>query len=205
VDHTEVEGCPALCLRDLTTGKVLQAGLAPDMQAGHVVEVLKALFEEHGAPLMLKCDNGSAFRSEAVCALLDAWGVLQLFSPPQCPTYNGSVESSIRWLKVTALDLSLIWGGAPGEHLPGAAELLNGQQKRDAPATPEQRWENRQPITDHQRNRMRRLVAAERLRVRAREGIAPNAQLTHASASAVDRHAIPAALSTLGVLHTQRP
>ena len=149
--------------------------------------------------------TGSAFKSKVVRALLQKWGILPIYSPPRCPRYNGAVESGIRWVKDTALDLSFVWGGAPCEHLPRAATLLNAQLKRGAERTPDQRWEERLPITQHERNRMHRLVGLERAAERSRQGIAPGAQLTHASASALDRHAIPAALMTLGVLHIQRP
>lgn len=68
---------------------------------------LEALFNDHGAPLFLKRDNGSALNSTAVNAVLAAHAVLPLNSPVHYPRYNGAVENGIgearrllRWLQL---------------------------------------------------------------------------------------------------------
>ena len=205
MDHTQVEGCAALCVRDLASQKVLHGDLGPDLGTAHVLGVLARLFGEHGAPLSIKSDNGSAFIAEDTKELLEEWGVLPLYSPPGCPAYNGSVECGIRWLKETALDLALVRGGSPGDRLGEAVDVLNAQVKRGRKASPDRQWQQRCPITVAERRRMHRLVDGERLRRRVAEGIASDARLTHAEAASGDRYAVPEALKILGVLQTQRP
>ena len=53
----------------------------------------------HGAPLVLKSDNGSAFVASAFEALLAGLRVWQLLSPPRLPSYNGSCEAGIGSMK----------------------------------------------------------------------------------------------------------
>jgi transposase InsO family protein len=60
---------------------------------------LEDLFEQHGAPLVLKRDNGSIFNSSAVDAVLSHWQVLPLNSPVYYPPYNGGIERGIGELK----------------------------------------------------------------------------------------------------------
>jgi len=55
------------------------------------IDALKVLFKEHGAPLVIKNDNGSPFGAYETQNFLDSFGVLQLFSPPRMPEYNGPV------------------------------------------------------------------------------------------------------------------
>ncbi len=71
------------------------AAATGDVTAG----ALAGLFAAYGAPLVLKCDNGSAFTGTAVRELLAAHGVELLVSPPYWPRYNGSVEAGIGSLK----------------------------------------------------------------------------------------------------------
>jgi hypothetical protein len=52
------------------------------------IEALSLLFTIHGAPLVLKSDNGSAFIAEETHQLLQAWQVEVLFSPPRTPSYK---------------------------------------------------------------------------------------------------------------------
>jgi transposase InsO family protein len=88
-----------LAVRDLASGRQLlwQPVLAPTAQV--VLAELAVLFAMHGAPWVLKTDNGSAFRAEPLRWSLQRAGVYQLFSPPRTPAYNGSIEASIGSLK----------------------------------------------------------------------------------------------------------
>jgi hypothetical protein len=56
------------------------------------VAVLESLFLEHGPPLVLKNDNGSASKSEVFQAMLARYGVAWLPSPPRKPQYNGGLR-----------------------------------------------------------------------------------------------------------------
>ena len=81
-----------LAVRDLGSGYQLLWEAMTGQTAQVVVYALRALFVLHGPPLVLKSDNGSAFIAELTAEVLLAWEVIALFSPPQCPQYNGACE-----------------------------------------------------------------------------------------------------------------
>jgi len=85
-----------LSVRDLGSGTQLSWQSQRGQTALEVARVLEDLFDLHGAPVVLKSDNGSAFISEQVLEVCKRWGVKLLFSPPRLPSYNGAVESAIR-------------------------------------------------------------------------------------------------------------
>jgi transposase InsO family protein len=105
MDHAQppapIDGCyqRVLAVRDLASGMQLAWLAVPDETAETTAAVLRMLFACHGAPLVLKSDNGSAFISQLVYELLAAWEVVPLFSPAQMPQYNGSCEAGIGALK----------------------------------------------------------------------------------------------------------
>ena len=100
MDHTQppspIDGCfpRVLAVRDLASGMQLAWLPVPDETAETTAAVLQLLFARHGAPLVLKSDNGSPFISHLLYELLDRWQVVPLFSPPKRPQYNGSCEAS---------------------------------------------------------------------------------------------------------------
>ena len=94
------------------------------LPAHAIANQLAALFARHGAPLVLKRDNGSNLAGDEVDELLDAYGVIALNSPPHYPRYNGAIEYAQRELKarvggLTAQGLEL------DEALADAPALLN--------------------------------------------------------------------------------
>src|SRR5262249_50599287 len=88
-----------LAVRDLASGSQLLWRPVAAATAAAAGEALASLFAEPGAPLVVKCDNGSPFTSAAVEELLGAHGVVALYSPPYWPRYKGSVEAGINSLK----------------------------------------------------------------------------------------------------------
>ena len=70
-----------------------------ESKGSDVAAHLEKLFREHGAPLLLKRDNGSVFNNQAVDDVLARWGVIPLNSPTYYPSYNGGIEKGIRELK----------------------------------------------------------------------------------------------------------
>ena len=81
--------------------------LVTDRQEGRQIAIhLESLFRQHGAPLLLKRDNGGPFNHHAVDEVLARFGVLPLNNPPYYPRYNGGEEKGIRDLK-EALDRRL--------------------------------------------------------------------------------------------------
>jgi hypothetical protein len=74
--------------------------LVGERLTGEVVAArLEELFQQHGAPLVLKRDNGSNLNSAAVNEVLSRWWVVPLNSPPHYPPYNGGIERAQRGLK----------------------------------------------------------------------------------------------------------
>lgn len=103
-----------LSVRDLSSGMQLVALPCHDTTEATATAALEAAFLAHGAPLVLKTDNGSAFLAGAFRALLEAYGVTGLYSPPRWPRYNGACEAGIGGLKTRVHHLSA-WAGRPGE------------------------------------------------------------------------------------------
>ena len=120
MDYTEVEARIEgqyrylLLVRDLGSGKTLLALPCRGETQEVAVAALTELFKKHGAPLVLKADNGSAFTGQGMQALLETCGVLALYSPPRTPRYNGACEAGIGGL-VTRVRHLAAWAGRPGE------------------------------------------------------------------------------------------
>jgi transposase InsO family protein len=64
-----------------------------------VHDYLKAAFDKHGAPLVLKHDGGKIFHAEKIRKLLDEYQVVELTGPHHYPQYNGRTERSNRDIK----------------------------------------------------------------------------------------------------------
>jgi transposase InsO family protein len=60
---------------------------------------LERLFQQYGAPLVLKRDWGSNLNDAAVDEALSRYWVIPLNSPPHYPPYNGGMERAQRELK----------------------------------------------------------------------------------------------------------
>jgi hypothetical protein len=64
-----------------------------------VARHLETLFLQHGAPLLLKRDNGSVFNQHAVNEVLASWRLIPLNRSAYYAPYNGAFEQGIRELK----------------------------------------------------------------------------------------------------------
>ena len=211
MDHTQppgaVEGIyrAVFSLRDLGSGAQLawSGQLGPGAQ--EVTRELQKLFERHGAPLVLKCDNGSAFISQEVQDLCTAWGVKLLWSPPRMPGYNGAVESSIRWLKERT-DHAACRRGEEGvwrrEDLQVALEHTNDLPK-EAQRDPRPRREvfaGRKPVPGEVRREFRRTLLWEQKREQDLRNNLPQTKETRAQRAGIERRAMRRALVALGIL-----
>jgi transposase InsO family protein len=140
-----------LLVRDLASGQTLLALPCPDESAETVVAALTSLFLQYGAPLVMKTDNGPAFGSEALAALLSRHRVIWLPSPPHYPQYNGACEAGGGSIKTRAHHLAAR-AGRPGrwtlDDVEGARLLCNelGQPGGAGGPTPVERWNTRPPI-----------------------------------------------------------
>jgi transposase InsO family protein len=169
MDHTHPpepidDRLPAiLCVRDLASGMLLAWQPVPDETAATTIAVVKSLFAEHGPPLVIKSDNGSAFKDADFAALLCDNGVTWLPSPPRRPSYNGSCEATNRQNKIRTEHFAAHnFGGrwttaaiAQAQHQ--ANELLRPQGHLQP--SPAQRWAARTPISDDERATLLRSVA----------------------------------------------
>ena len=198
-----------LVARDLASGKQLLALSAPRCDAETVIAALAALFLEHGPPLVIKWDNGSAFIAEATRAFLKERGVIPLFSPPRLPSYNGSCEAGIGGLKNRA-HLESARQDRPGEwtcdDVEAARELANetARPRGASGPTPNEASARRTKITVEERERFQEIVNEERERERAARGILLPFALSKKEQNSIDRKAIGHALVRCDLLLIRR-
>jgi transposase InsO family protein len=170
-----------LAVRDLASHQQLLWMPTHDMHADTTVDALQMLFTIHGAPLVLKADNGSAFIAGATRDFLSPYGVELLFSPPHTPRYNGSIEAGIGSLK-TRTERYASRDGHPGywtSHDVAAAQSEANAAARpqgETGPTPDDLWHSRRPITAAERQFFQQTVqnhredAGERIDETTREG-----------------------------------
>jgi transposase InsO family protein len=188
-----------LAVRDLASGQQLLWKAVAAPTADVVLEELPWLFTQHGAPLVLKTDNGSAFIADALRWYLRGCGVGQLFSPPRRPAYNGSIEASIGSMKRRTERHSATaghpewWGEADLE----AARVEANQTARPRRlhgATPAQVWEQRCLLTSEERASFQQTVRACRAEAPGERGWSLEEPLSRGQEAAVDRVAYGRAL-----------
>jgi transposase InsO family protein len=198
-----------LVVRDLASGKQLEALPVRGEGADVTMDVLRALIRRHGAPLVIKSDNGSAFQAKATRTLLAKHGILPLYSPPGTPQYNGAVESGIGSLKTHAHH-EAARNDRPGEWTCDDVEAarlrgnaLGRPHGRHGP-TPERAWEDRMEVREGERAHVLELVDEERRMEEKRRGILPLVGPTPAEGDSIDRYAISKVLRRCGYLHVRR-
>lgn len=188
-----------LAVRDLASGKSLGAPPTPDQCAKTVQDRLVSLFVEHGAPLVLKSDNGSGFIDEGTRDFLRRRGVELLLSPPGTPSFNGSCEAGIGSLKLRTHYIAARndhperWTADDLE----AARVQANQTARpfgpDGP-TAEEFWASRPPVDETFRRTFGDTVRILEGEVRQLEGRLPGLPLERKVQDQVDRAAITKAL-----------
>lgn len=152
-----------LHVRDLASHYHLAALPVSRLSSRAACGLVRALCATAAAPLVLKVDNGSAFRSRQLRAWADAAGTTLLYSPPRTPRYNGAIEGSIGALTTRAhhgavlADHAEYWTCADVEAARVAANL--SVARRSQP-TPWQRWQQSSAITAAERRRFRTHCAA---------------------------------------------
>jgi hypothetical protein len=211
MDHSKppnsVDGIYAtmFAVRDLASGMELDWIPVPDETAKTTRDALLALFVEFGPPLVLKSDNGGAFKADVIELLAD-WRVVPLLSPPMTPRYNGSREAGIGGLK-THTHWQAAAFGHPGfwtsEDAEAARQHANETPRAHNQPTPEEIWQARTPIDTAERDGF--LLTVERVRSQMEETMDPLSQesLTAADKAANERRVIRQALVELGILSTE--
>jgi transposase InsO family protein len=213
LDHTEppapIDGQYrfVLTVRDLASGCTLATHAVTSPDAASTIHVLRALFAQHGAPLVLKADNGGAFTAADTRAYLDANGVTLLLSPAYTPSYNGACEAGNGTVKHLTHQLACRHDRPEHWRLDDleAARLLANRRITDRTQThsPEQRFADRTPISSDERARFHIAVAAAQQRRAADSVIATNHGMRKIAADALRRQAITDALSGTGVITIQ--
>jgi len=198
-----------LAVRDLASGCMLAWQPLPALTEEVTREVLARLFTLHGAPLVLKMDNGSAFRAAAFQEFLAGSGVIPLYSPPSCPMYNGAIEAAIGSLKKRTEEHAREQGRAGRWQLTdleaAQAAANTSHPRRLNGRTPTSVWESRTALSPVERVVFALTVDRQRFRARDDLGIDQEELLDHWRNSAVDRQAIERALVEHGhLLFTRR-
>jgi len=194
-----------LAVRDLASGQQLAWLPVERPDATTACHLLKALFRQHGAPLVLKADNGSPFHGAEAQQLLQQENVVPLFSPVRTPRYNGACEAGIGSMK-TRTHLESARHDHPGEWTCDdceAARLQANELARPWGAhqpTPDQAWAERTGITLEERTAFRAAVQEEEIQVRSEQGYQANAALRYHAQAAVHRMAIRRTLVAFGLL-----
>jgi transposase InsO family protein len=150
-------------VRDLASGMQLAWTPVADASADEAWPILETLVLQHGAPLVLKSDNGSAFISKCFSAWLDRWQIVPLFSPVRMPRYNGACEAGIGAARCRTQDLA----ARQGRYLDWSANDLYSAQRWAnefhyphglAAGTPAGRFAARRPIELAERDALRSIV-----------------------------------------------
>jgi transposase InsO family protein len=198
-----------LVARDLASGLQLEALPTLGETAEEACDLLRALILRHGAPLVIKTDNGSAFRSEAFATLLAKHGILHLKSPPYTPSYNGAAETGIGTLKTHAHHISARHD-RPGEWTCDDVEearLLGNAYARPfgcRGGSPDEAWEMHRRTTDNARRRLREVYDEEVENEEKRRGVLPLIGPSAKEKDSIDRFAISKALRRCGYLEIRR-
>lgn len=188
-----------LAVRDLASHQQLLWLPVLDPTAETVIESLHMLFTIHGAPLVLKADNGSAFIADATQRFLAPFGATLLFSPPHMPRYNGAIEASIGSLK-TRTERYATRAGHPGYWTPddvAAAKTeanATARPQGETGPTPDELWQSRRGITPDERRLFQDTVHRRRDELGAKDNV------TAKEERGMQRDAIRRALVEHGIL-----
>jgi transposase InsO family protein len=197
------------CVRDLTSGKQLAALPAENATSRLVMTVLEALVRWYGIPLVIKCDNDSAFRNDDVKAWGKKHSVLFLYSPEGTPEYNGAIEAGIGSLKTRALHEAARYG-RPGDwtcnDVQAAADQANetGRPNGKDGRTPDESWNTRIPVGEEERKRFLLAYRSRYIQECRHRGISWPARLEEREHVSVARVAIGQAMIDEGFLLIRR-
>ena len=215
MDHTQppeaIEGrWPyLLAVRDLASGCQLAWLPVLDETAETTIAALQGLFQEHGAPLVLKCDNGSGFVSAAMARFLKSWNVRPLFSPPWTPEYNGGVEAGNHALKTRTQELAAregrngLWTACDAEVARCMANEQNYPHGFGKP-TPAESFRKSPRLSSEARAAFGRTLEHDQTQERLQQGYPLDTDLGRVVQAEIDRAAIRRALVEHGYLSFTR-
>ena len=153
----------ALAVRDLGSGMQLAWQAVPDETAVTTAAVLESLIRQYGPPLLIKSDNGPAFKSEQFGCLLAEHRIVWLPSPPRTPWYNGSCEAGNGTIKVHTNTQAYLAGelGCWTSDLMEAARRAANEStypRDEHGSTHADRWAGRPEITEQERDRLETMI-----------------------------------------------
>ena len=198
-----------LAVRDLGSGRQLLWRPVRAIPADVARQELASLFVSHGAPLVLKADNGSAFIDAGFRTGMKSFGVEMLFSPPRMPSYNGAIEAGIGSL-TSRTEQHAARHGHPGywtwDDLEAAQAEANATARPfgELGPSPDLVWSHRTPISPEERLLFQTAVALRRQEVLDAQGRPLATPQDAAQQRATDREAIRQVLVELGYLHYTR-
>jgi transposase InsO family protein len=198
-----------LAVRDLASGLQLTWRPVPGPTVAALLPELQLLFTIYGAPLVVKSDNGSAFRAADLKGFLQRWQVWPLYSPPGAPWYNGAIEASIRSLKIwTEYEAwrnghADAWASADLDAARAFANTLS-RPRRLAGRAPAEVWESRRPPSQEVRDDFGVCVRHLEAEARRAQGIPLDAALDHYDQAALHRRVLESVLVEHGYLSITR-
>lgn len=157
-----------LVVRDLASGMQLLALPAEHATADVAADALESLIMAHGAPLVLKTDNGSNVAEAQVRELLARAGIMHLRSPARTPRYNGAVEAGIGSIKVRLHHIAAANGrpecptfdDVEAARLEANASPCSRWRGDLRGLSPDERWSARSVLSDEQRQAFAEAVHA---------------------------------------------
>lgn len=105
-------GRRALVVVELHSRRTLCFDSVRGERARAVIACLRRLIAAHGAPLVLKADNGSAFIATCLARFCRRHGITLMHSPVRRPRWNGTCEVSGRWAKRRAVAAARLRGAS---------------------------------------------------------------------------------------------
>ena len=198
-----------LAVRDLASSRQLLWRPVRDINSDVARQEMQSLLVIHAAPLVLKCDNGSAFIDASFRQQIRAFGAELLFSPARTPSYNRSIEAGIGSL-TSRTEQHAARHGHPGhwtyDDLQATLAEANATARPfgERGLTPDQAWSLRTPILAHERALFQSTVATRRQEVLDAQGRPLTTLQDAAEQRATDRQAISHVLVELGFLHYSR-
>jgi transposase InsO family protein len=198
-----------LAVRDLASGMQLHWQPVTAATGEATVLALESLFARHGAPLVLKSDNGSHFTAEVVLQMLHAHRVECLLSPPAWPRYNGGIEAGIGSLTQRTNAMSARAGHVGDwswDDVAGAMAEANAlaRPRGAVGPSPQQLWRERTTITIAERDAFAASVSAHLANAKERQCACEGKANDVWSERAMTRVVIRRALEECGYLHYQR-
>lgn len=155
-----------LAVRDLASRYSIAWISLPRGNAPSISLALRRLFRRHGAPLVLKSDNGSSFLAPDTRLTLARHGVVHLRSPREWPQYNGACEAGIGVLKALTSTAAATRGEPDcwtSDDLEEARARANELSRRigNRQVSAAHEWAHRKRVTARLRRRLARLMERE--------------------------------------------